>query len=269
MSKRALVIVMAVLGVAILAAGVWLYDWVLGETLEASQPVTAIPLLAEPESTPAGPSPTIVETAGPAVAAEPTRLPETEAVGPTQEEQVSASVSRFRISQEESQARFTIFEELNGQPTDVLGVTNQVAGEIEVNWTDLSQTRVGPITVNARTLATDQDRRNQAIRNRILHTDSYEFVTFTPTVVSGLSGSAEPGQSYSFQISGDLAIREITQPVVFDATVSVESAERLRGLASTTIMRSDYDLLIPSVPFVANVGESVGLEIEFVLIPAS
>jgi polyisoprenoid-binding protein YceI len=125
------------------------------------------------------------------------------------------------------------------------------------------------ITVNARTLVTDQDRRNQAIRNRILLTDQFEFVTFTPTGVSGLSGSAGPGQSFNFQISGDLTIREITRPVVFDTTVTVESMERVRGLASTTILRSDYDILIPSVPFVANVGENIGLEIEFTLVPAA
>jgi hypothetical protein len=53
----------------------------------------------------------------------------------------------------------------------VIGITDQVAGEASVNLADLSQTRLGVILVNARTLATDQDRRNQAIRNRILQTD--------------------------------------------------------------------------------------------------
>ncbi len=267
-SKRAAFIVIAVLGVVVVAGGVWLYDWVLGDTLEASQPVTAIPLPDDPQATTTSPAPTMVQTIGPQVATDPVEEPELVLVTPTQEEATS-SVSRFTISQAESQARFMIFEELNGQPTDVVGVTNQVAGEIEVDWNDLNQARVGVITVNARTLITDQDRRNQAIRNRILHTDQFEFLTFTPTGISGLSGSVDPGQTYNFQIIGDLTIRDTTQPVVFDATVSVESMERLRGLASTTILRSDYGLSIPSVPFVANVGENVGLEIEFVLVPTS
>jgi polyisoprenoid-binding protein YceI len=274
MSKRTVFIVIAVLGVGLLSGGLWLYDWVLGDTLEASQPITAIPLPVEPQANPAGQPTDVVEvpsqTAGeadPAEAAEQPEIPENQAVEPTQEGQDQGEITRFRIFQDESQARFMIFEVLNGQPTDVVGVTGQTAGEIEINWNDLSQTRIGVITVNARTLVTDQDRRNQAIRNRILHTDQFEFVTLTPTGITGLSGNAVHGQTYNFQIIGDLTIRDITQPVVFDATVTVESPDRIRGLATTTILRSDYDLVIPSVPFVANVGEEVGLEIDFVLVP--
>jgi polyisoprenoid-binding protein YceI len=269
MNKRVAFIMLAMLGVAVLAGGLWLYDWVLGDTLEASQPITPIPLPAGPETLPTSTVPTPEEVLAPDLETDTSGETAPEAIPATQEEQPDGRVSRLTISQEESQARFTIFEELNGQPTNVVGVTNQAAGEAEIHWNDLDQTRIGMITINARTLVTDQDRRNQAIRNRILHTDRFEYVTFTPKTISGLSGSASPGQTFTFQISGDLTIREISQAVVFEAIVMVESIERLSGIASTTIRRNDFDLLIPSVPFVANVGEDVGLEIEFILIPAS
>lgn len=263
--KRTLFILAAVLGVAIIAAGVWLYDWVLGDTLEASQPISAVPLPSD-TSTPLPAPTTAVVDIEPVQETEPVTI---ETTVPTQETVTATSELRYTISQNESQARFTIFEELNGQPTDVVGSTNQVAGEAAIDLSDLSQTRLGTITVNARTLVTAEDRRNQAIRNRILHTDQYEYVTFTPQSLVGLSGSAEPGQTYTFQIYGDLNIQDVTQPAVFDATVSVESAERIRGIATTTISRSDFNLQIPNVPFVANVGENVILEIEFVIIPAT
>jgi hypothetical protein len=35
-----------------------------------------------------------------------------------------------------------------------------------------------------------------------LNTDSYEFITFTPQEIVGLTGSATPGQEFSFQIAG-------------------------------------------------------------------
>jgi hypothetical protein len=40
----------------------------------------------------------------------------------------------------------------------------------------------------------------------------------------------------------------------------------LVGLASTTILRADFDLTIPQVPAVAGVSEAVLLEIDFVAI---
>jgi len=151
-----------------------------------------------------------------------------------------------------------------GQPKDVVGTTDQVAGEIEVDLGDLNSAQVGVIQVNARTLVTDDNRRNQAIRNRILNTDSFELITFTPKEITGLEGSASPGQIFEFQITGDLTIRDITKPVVFDVTVQVISENQLVGSASATIQRGDYELVIPNVPSVANVGEDVTLEILFV-----
>ena len=129
---------------------------------------------------------------------------------------------------------------------------------------DLNSAQVGVIQVNARTLVTDDDRRNQAIRNRILNTDSFELITFTPEEIAGLEGSASPGQTFEFQISGDLTIRDISKPVVFDVTVQVISENQLVGSATATIQRSDYELVIPRVPSVANVGEDIILEILFV-----
>ena len=164
--------------------------------------------------------------------------------------------------------RFNIFEQLRGQPKDVIGASNQIAGEVAVDLNDLSTAQMGEIVINARTLETDDGRRNQAIRNRILFTDQFEFINFKPTQISGLSGSAAPGQSFTFQVTGDLTIKDVTKPVTFDITMMVESPDRLAGSAKATIARADFNLNVPSVPFVANVGETMTLETDFVLTPA-
>jgi polyisoprenoid-binding protein YceI len=82
-----------------------------------------------------------------------------------------------------------------------------------------------------------------------------------------LSGSAASGQSVTFQVTGDLTIKDVTKPVTFDVTVTVESPERLVGSAQTTIALADFNLVVPSVPFVADVGQTMALEIDFVLAP--
>ena len=61
-----------------------------------------------------------------------------------------------------------------------------------------------------------------------------------------------------------LTIRDISQPVVFEVTATVDDMNTLSGLATTTVQRADYGLVIPSVPSVANVSEDVIVEIDFV-----
>ena len=173
----------------------------------------------------------------------------------------------YQINQDESQVRFNIYEVLRGAPKDVIGTSNQVAGQIAVDLNDLSTAQVGEIVINARTLETDDSRRNQAIRNRILFTDQYEFIKFMPTEITGLSGSATVGQSFTFQVTGNLTVKDVTKPVTFDVTATVESPERLSGVAKSSIALSDFNLVVPNVPFVANVGETMALEIDFVVTP--
>jgi polyisoprenoid-binding protein YceI len=263
------VIGVLVLAILFVVGGIWLYDWVLGDTEAASGQVSAPTLALE---TVAPPVAMLATDTIPAESAA-TSTPEPTQAVPTQvptEAQVAETTGggllTYQIAQDQSQVSFNIFEELRGSPKDVIGTSNQVAGEVAVDLNDLSTAQVGQIVINARTLVTDDDRRNQAIRNRILHTDQYEFITFTPTQIAGLSGSAQPGQSFTFQIAGDLTIQDVTQPAVFDVTVQVESGDRLTGTASTVINRSDFNLIVPSVPFVANVGEEMTLMIDFVLV---
>lgn len=177
---------------------------------------------------------------------------------------VPAGTLVFELSQEESEARFIIDEVLNGSPKTVVGASRDVAAQILVDPDDLSSVQVGVIQVNARTLVTDNGRRNNTIRNIILQTNQYEFVTFTPTQISGLPVRAAAGETLSFQMAGDLTVRDVTRPVTFEVTVTAESESRLVGLATATISRADFGLQIPAVPNVAFVAEEFQLQLEFV-----
>lgn len=258
--KRNLILGVIIL-LALAAGGFWLYDWVLGEPLAASAPIAATPVIVEATKSPA--TPTVTATS----VVEPTAPLSTPTEASEAADDPSEGLVVLAIIPQESEARFIIYELLNGQDKNVVGATNQVAGEVAINPDNLSQVQFGVIQINARTLVTDDSRRNNAIRNRILNTDQYEFITFTPTSISGLSGAGEVGKSYTVQITGDLTIRNVTQSVTFEATLTAESESRLRGSANATIKRSDFDLIVPSVPFVANVADEVRLELDFVMAP--
>jgi polyisoprenoid-binding protein YceI len=262
--NRNRIVIIAIAALLVVGAGFWVFNSVLGDTQPASGPMTAIPVAAQPTSVPdptAEPMPVT-----PAATDQPTMAPVAPTEAPTtpSAETPPNEVIRYQIVADESTVSFRIAEDLRGQRIEAVGTTNQVAGEIAVNPSDLSTAQIGVIRVNARTFTTDSSNRDRAIRNFILNTDQYEFITFTPTGIEGLSGSGALGQPFTFTIRGDLTIRDITRPVVFEASVRAESAERLVGVATTTVKRSDYNLQIPSVPFVANVSDDVVLTIDFV-----
>ncbi|MCA9949974.1 MAG: YceI family protein [Anaerolineales bacterium] len=180
------------------------------------------------------------------------------------EEPATSGIVIYQISPEASQVRFELDEDLRGNRITVVGSTDQVAGEIGVDLNNLAATEAGIIQINARALATDNNFRNRAIKNEILKTDDYEFITFEPTAVNGLPDAAAVGDEVSFTIDGNLTVRDITQPVTFELTVTVVSPEQISGTATTIINRGDFGLNIPSVPNVANVEEEVELYIDFV-----
>ena len=192
-----------------------------------------------------------------------TAAPGTSASQPAGTSAAASGLTVYQIVPEQSKVSFTISEDLNGSPNTVVGTTSLVAGQVALNPQDLSQTQVGAIQVDARGLATDSNRRNGAIRNFILNSDQYEYITFTCKSITGLTGAGQASQPYTFQMTGDLKIRDVPQSVTFDVTAQGTSLTQISGTAKATVNRSDYNLTIPSVPNVANVGEQVALQIDF------
>lgn len=225
-----------------------------------------------PASAPAEAAP--VEAVAEAAA---TALPEAEAAEVESEAQADTAaqadaaageVRTFVIDPARSQARFLIDEVLMGSPKTVVGITEQVSGEVRVNLGDVLLTEVGPIQIDARDLETDDNFRNRAIRSQILDSgnDAYQYITFAPTALEGLPSTAAVGEPFEFAITGDLQIRDISAPVTFNVKVTPVSEGELHGEARATVQRASFDLRIPNVPRVTNVSEDVFLEFDFVAV---
>ena len=264
--KRNILILIVVVVLAAVAA---LAFSVFRTPEEASAPITAATLTIE-TSQPVAAQPTVASTVAP-VAAEATAAP---AEAPTAAPEPTAApdpapateLAIFEIVPAESQARFIIDEVLRGSPERVVGVTDQVAGQVAIDPANPAATQLGEVRVNARTLATDNSFRNRAIKNFILQTDAFEFVTFQPTELVGLPETVTVGQPFTFQVVGDLTIRDVTRPTTFDVTVTPVSETRIEGLASVTFPYRDFGLNIPDAPSVDTVADDVTLELAFVAV---
>lgn len=281
--------VLIVLGVVVLVLiGAALFFFQTPE--EASAPIAAVTLVVETAEPTAVAAATVAPTAETAVepaeqpaaepdateapavedpTAEPTAAAESTATAEPVEEPAAAAPLVFEIVSAESQARFVINEVLRGSPKTVVGATDQVSGQLAVDPSNPASAQVGVILINARTLATDSSMRDRALKNWILETDAFEYVTFEPTEIIGMPESVTVGEAFSFQLAGDLTVRETTVPVTFDVTVTPVSEERLEGLATLTLPYRDLNVTIPDSPSVDTVDDALTLELEFVAALAS
>jgi len=233
---RNIILIAGLLVIVAVAAG--LYAFFGGESGVASGTITA-------------PTLDVSNRATPAATTEPT-------------EEASAAII-FNILPEESQVSFTLDEELMGSPKTVIGVTDQVAGQILVDFANPSASQIGTIRINVRTLTTDSDMRNRAIRRAILRSDQdeFEFAELTNIEVSNMPEQVTMGQAFSFQVSGDFTLVGTTNRLTFDVSVMPLSETEITGTATTTVQRAMYGLEIPNAPGVANVSEDVVLQLDF------
>ena len=256
-------IVMLGIGAVIGGIGsIFLFIRITGGTASPSSPISAPTLSLEMISTPSAlsgvftpNSPTMMPTLVAGVA-----ITEVSAI-PT-----LLSSQLFRIVSEESEARFSVSETV---PIGIaVGRTNQVAGDIIVDFNNPSNSRIGLIRINLRTLQTDNPDRDRSIRCCVLLSaqEAYEFSDFIPTSISGLPELVQIGQEVNIKVTGDLTLRGTTRTVTFDVSLTIMSVDELRGLGRTVVNRSEFGILNDAGNMFDyhGVAESVTLEFEFV-----
>jgi polyisoprenoid-binding protein YceI len=171
---------------------------------------------------------------------------------------------RLTIVADGSEARYKAREVLAGQtlPNDAIGVTNGVAGAIALSPTGTVMKDQSKITVDLRNLKSDQSMRDGFLQRSTLNTDQYPNAVFVPSEVKGLPSPLPTSGEATFQILGDLTLRDVTRPATWEVTATF-SPEGVTGLATTAFMLADYSIPKPSVPRVASIEDKITLELAF------
>ncbi len=172
-----------------------------------------------------------------------TRNPLPQSLAEIQETQVY----RFRVDPAQTTAEYAVQELLRGDDVETRGRTNAVEGEFQL-YMDNGQVFVAlsNLQVDLRTLSTDNPIRDQAIRKQWLESDKYPIAIFVADMVDGLPANAVQNQPYTFQVTGDMTIRNITQRATFDVTVTV-SGNQIEGMGTTIIYMRDYGFEPPNI----------------------
>jgi polyisoprenoid-binding protein YceI len=216
-----------------------------------SQPAaapTAAPAAVAPITAPAD-APTAAASNAPTAAAAPS---------------AAGSARTFTIVPEQTEASYQVQEKfLNRElPNMALGKTNAVTGELQVSLDGKPSGKVTKISVDLRTLTSDQSRRDNRIRTQWLESEKYPFAEFTSTDVQGIPDSYTEGQEVSFKLTGDMKIRDVTKPVTFDVKGKLEG-DTITGSATSKILMKDFGFDPPNVAGMLTVEDGVTVTINF------
>ena len=172
----------------------------------------------------------------------------------------------FVIIPGESQVTYEVGEVFLNQGNAfnlAVGVTSEVSGEIFVDRTNPQNSSIEPIFVDVSQFTSDNQRRDNAIRERFLESAIFPIVEFNPQEIQGLPESYTEGEQISFQVSGDLTIRDVTKPVTFEVTF-VGNGDTINGEATTTILMSDFGFGPISIGGILNTEDEVKVTFAFV-----
>ncbi len=181
---------------------------------------------------------------------------------------------RFVIVPEESTASYIVHEEffsgalakygINVGNAEVTGSTQEVSGELHL-LLDSEQSKFvsGQFTVDISTLATERSQRDGWIRDNALESNKYPIAAFTATGVEGAPATYTEGEEVSFKLTGDLLVRDITQPVTFDVTAKL-TGDTLTATATTAKKISDFGFNPPSFANTLTVADDLIIRVEIV-----
>lgn len=206
-------------------------------------PAPAVPAAAEApritEETAPTEIPAMTEPPAPVEAAA-TEAP-VEPAAPAATEPAAGNVVIFRIVPGESSVSYEVGETFLDQNrfATAIGVTPQVSGEISLDAANPQSASIGEIVVDISQLTSDSSRRDRALRDRFLQSSMFPNAVFKPTSIDGLPAAYTEGQEIAFKVTGDLTVREATQPVTFDVTARLEGGA-LIGAATAMIKMSAF-----------------------------
>jgi len=173
---------------------------------------------------------------------------------------------RYRVVAERSQARYRVREQLAGLsfPNDAVGTTTVIQGGIAFDARGRVLSSESRYTVDLRTLRSDEARRDNYLRRNTLETDRYPTADFVPTEVRGLGAPFPQTGTVSFELVGDLTIRDATRRLTWEATATIDGQE-LSIRARTAFRFADFGLRVPRVSVVLSVEDNIQLETDLLL----
>lgn len=182
--------------------------------------------------------------------------------------QSPARPTRFEIMQG-TRASYRVREQLAGVRffSDAVGVTEAVKGALSIRpdgTIDASQSR---LTLDLRTLTSDQDRRDDYLRSTVLESEKFPQAVFVARTIAGSpwsSVSKTPFAIVSFQLLGSMTVHGVTKQISWDVVATYNTEKGMvEGKALTSFPFSTFRLTKPEFAFLLSVEDEIRLEVDF------
>jgi polyisoprenoid-binding protein YceI len=158
-----------------------------------------------------------------------------------------------------SEFGYRVEEVLAGVNTTAVGRSNEIEGMLTIDGTTAT---VVDITVQVENITSDDSRRDNQFRGRIMNAAEFPTAEFRITEPIDFGRIPEGDEQVVAMATGELTLRGVTNPVTFDVTAQTTGG-RIGVLGSIPVVFEDYGIENPSFGVVST--EDEGL-VEFVLV---
>jgi polyisoprenoid-binding protein YceI len=159
----------------------------------------------------------------------------------------------------ESEFGYRVEEVLFGVNTTAAGRSNQVTGSMTIEGTTVTE---ASLTVDVGSITSDESRRDNQFRGRIMEVDQFPEATFTLSAPIDFGAVPAAGEQITATATGDLTLHGVTRPVTFDVTAEAGD-DRIGVLGSIPVVFADYGIDNPSTSGITTEDNGV---VEFVLV---
>ena len=264
-------IVGLVAAVALVYAGIFFYANVLNDSPDALDEDSLAEALAEPAEDAAA------DTSAPVTAAPVTDAPAESAPQVTEVPVETAAPLDTEVPAETdastsdavgfdgtwtpttaSEFGYRVDEVLGGVNVTAVGRSNEIEGSLTVEGTTASV----DVAVQVENITSDDARRDNQFRGRIMDVANFPTATFRTTEPVEFGAIPATGESVTATAVGELTLKGVTQPVTLEVTAQ-SNGDNIGVLGNIPITFTDYGIDNPSNPGVSLEDEGV---VEFVLV---
>ncbi|MBV9230418.1 MAG: YceI family protein [Chloroflexi bacterium] len=172
--------------------------------------------------------------------------------------------SFYNIVSQQTQASYQVQEKFLNRPlpNTAIGKTNSVQGNFLLSTKGNPTITSMKVTVDLRTLTSDEDRRDNSIRGRWLQSDTYPYATFVSTNAQVLSGSYSSGQTITFKLTGNMTIHGVTHQETFNVSGKLVG-DTITGTATSLVYMKNYGFDPPNIFGMLTVTDGVTVTLNF------
>ena len=158
--------------------------------------------------------------------------------GGTATTRVAGAIDGTWVVNPDSVAGYRVDEVLFGQDTEATGRTSEIEGELQIAGLTIDS---ASFTVDMSTIQSDEARRDNQFRNRIMDTSTFPTATFELTEPIALDALPGDGEPVTASATGELTLRGVTNSVTFDLNAQRNGAViELNG--TIAIEFADYEI---------------------------